>query len=322
MIVVWRVTQRCDLGCPFCAYDRHLPGRREEADPAEVLRFGAVLADYQRIAGDRVLVSWMGGEPLRWPPLSELTVRFTRDLGLQVSATTNGTTLGSPAVRRHLLEHYTELTVSVDGLGSVHDELRRWPGGFATLHRGVTTLAAEKRAAGRGPQLRVNVVLLRDTVADFGRLCLELAEWGVEAITFNQLGGHDRPEFHPAHRLLPEQVEKLAAELPGLRQQLAERGVHLSGGEGYLRRFRASARAERLPIADCGPGERFWFVDEQGRLAPCSFTAPAYGVPIEEVVSVAGLRQVLLHFREAQRHRRLAPCADCHSTQVFGKFAA
>jgi MoaA/NifB/PqqE/SkfB family radical SAM enzyme len=86
MIVVWRVTQRCNLSCPFCAYDRSSSWPRRDADAAVVRRFGGVLAEYQRSTGDRVLVSWMGGEPFLFPPLSELSVWFTKELGLSVSA--------------------------------------------------------------------------------------------------------------------------------------------------------------------------------------------------------------------------------------------
>jgi len=112
MIVVWRITQRCNLSCPFCAYDRRLSRPRREADVDVIRRFGGVLADYQRAMGDRVLVSWMGGEPFLFSPLSALTVFFTEELGLRVSATTNGTTLGCAAAREHVLAHYTELTES------------------------------------------------------------------------------------------------------------------------------------------------------------------------------------------------------------------
>ena len=94
MIVVWRITQRCNLCCPFCAYDRRGSWPRRDADLETIRRFGVVLSEYQRRTGDQVLVSWIGGEPFLFPSLAELTVFFTRDLGLRVSATTNGTTLG------------------------------------------------------------------------------------------------------------------------------------------------------------------------------------------------------------------------------------
>src|SRR2546425_166815 len=167
MIVVWRITQRCNLSCPFCAYDRKSSWPRREADASVVRRFGAVLAEYQRATGDGVLVSWIGGEPFLFPQLSELTVLFTQELGLRLSATTNGTTLGSAAMRAHILAHYTELTVSVDGIGAVHDGLRGWRGGYEALRVAVVQLAETKLKDQHGPRLRANVVLMRQTIADF-----------------------------------------------------------------------------------------------------------------------------------------------------------
>jgi len=322
MIVVWRITQRCNLCCPFCAYDRRMTWARRDAEVETIQRFGVVLADYQRLTGDRVLVSWIGGEPFLFPGLSRLTVFFASELGLRVSATTNGTTLGSAAVRDHVLAHYSELTVSVDGIGDVHDTLRSWPAGYATLRRSVGQLAESKRAANRGPRLRANVVLMRQTIAAFEPLCLELADWGIEEITFNQLGGRDRPEFFPTHRLRPDQTAWLQNLVPHLRDRLAGLGVRLAGTAAYLHRIQASSRDEAIPVADCRPGEQFLFVNEVGSAAPCSFTSSDYGISLAELDCVQALLELPSRFARARRERRLSPCEDCHSTQVFEKFSA
>ena len=320
MIVVWRVTQSCNLSCPFCGFDRRVDRVRRDADVETVARFGAVLSEYQRATGDRVLVSWMGGEPLLWRPLSELTEHFTRRLGVRVSTTTNGTPLGSAVVRDHIIEHYSELTVSVDGIGTVHDDLRGWRGGFAHLRRVIPMLVAERQRHGRGPLLRVNVVLMRDTVGDFERLSSELADWGIDEITFNQLGGDDRPEYFPAHRLLPSHAEWLSAIVPRVRKDLAPLGVRLGGGQGYLRRLLATATGQRIPVVDCGPGERFLFIDELARVAPCSFSRRDYGIPLDEIDTWEALQQVPQRFAEMRAALRAACCDDCHSTHVFEKF--
>ena len=320
MIIVWRVTQRCNLSCPFCGFDRRLDRVRRDADVETVARFGAVLSEYQRATGDRVLVSWMGGEPLLWPPLRELTEHFTRRLGVRVSTTTNGTTLGSTVVRDHIIDHYSELTVSVDGIGAVHDDLRGWAGGFAHLRRVVPMLVAERQTKGRGPLLRVNVVLMRNTVGDFERLCSELVDWGIDELTFNQLGGDDRPEFFPAHRLLPSDAEWLSANVPRLRKDLARRGVRLGGGQRYLRRVLATASGQRIPVDDCGPGERFLFIDELARVAPCSFSTRDYAIPLDDIDTWEALQQVPQRFSAMRAASRAACCNDCHSTHVFEKF--
>jgi len=315
LVVVCQVTEACNLGCAFCAYDRRLSRPRESADPGRLLRLAGALSERQRHTGQATLLSWLGGEPLLWPPLGALDAQCRR-LGLELGVTTNGTTLGSPAVRAHLLAHYAEVTVSVDGLGALHDGLRAWPGGFAFLRRTVGALAAEKRARGQGPLLRANVVLMRDTVRGLRALALELAAWGIEELTFNQLGGRDRPEFYPGHRLRADDVMHLRATLPALRAELAGHGLRLLGGGRYLDRMAATTAARPLGVADCGAGQRFLFVALDGRLSPCSFTTEALGIPMESVAPPA----LAEGFAAARVARRPLACDDCHSTQVFGKF--
>lgn len=320
MIIVWRITERCNLGCAFCAYDRRVTRPRREVSVESARRFGLVLAEYQRKTRDPVLVSWIGGEPFLFSPLNSLTVFFTTTLGLRVSATTNGTTLNRASVRDHVLAHYAELTVSVDGIGSVHDELRGWPGGYAALRESIGQLAAAKRMKKQGPRLRTNVVLMGQTINDFERLCLELADWGIEEITFNQLGGRDRPEFFPTHRLLPGDAAWLKNEIPRLRAGLAGLGVRLNGSDAYLFRIQAGSRDETVPVANCRPGEQFLFINEEGIASPCHFTPQDYGVPISELGDADALCDLPKRFAEARLERRATPCADCQSTQVFQKF--
>jgi len=281
-----------------------------------------VLAEYQRVTGDRVLVSWIGGEPFLFPSLPELTVLFAKELGLSISATTNGTTLGSASVRKHILAHYTELTISLDGIGRAHDRLRGWHGGYNVLCEAGVELADRKRKEQCGPRLRANVVLMRETISDFERLCLELASWGIEEITFNQLGGRDRPEFFPAHRLLPENAVWLSNEIPRLRTRLAGLGVLLNGGNSYLVRIQASSRDENIPVMNCGPGEQSLFISEEAIASPCNFTTQGYGVSLEELDCAEALLHLPKRFAQLQREQHLAPCQDCHSTHVFAKFAA
>lgn len=318
LIVVWRVIGRCPLACPFCAYGGEEPRLHADADPALIRRFSAVLAAYQEYTHQPVLVSWLGGEPLLWAELPALSRHLSRNLGLRLSATTNGMTLGSAAVRGHLAECYTELTVSIDAIGEEHNRMRCWPGGYEVLRDGIAALASMSQR----PRLRVNTVLMHDNVRQYPALCRELAEWGIDELTFNQLGGNDRPEFYPGHRLSAEDVTYLEDTLPALSEEMQTRGVRLACHPGYLKRFRMTALGQRLPVADCAPGTRFLFIDENGLAAPCSFTTSGYGVPLEELRTPADLCQLPLRFAEKRQVARHAACLDCHSTQVFQKFAA
>lgn len=317
-VVVWRVQEACSLACRFCGYSRDVAWPRRTADADLVLAWGRVLGDVQRQLGQTVLVSWLGGEPLTWRELPRVSRVLAEEQGLQLGVTTNGLALASRRMRNFLRRHVTQVTVSIDGLADFHDSVRGQAGLFAELHESIARLRAEDPA--RRLLIRVNTVLMRGNVAAFAEFAENMAEWGIDELTFNQLGGNERPEFFPANRLLPEQVQQFRVELPELRRHLATRGLTLRGGEAYLRRIAASSLDVALAVDDCQPGAEFLFVDTLGRISPCSFTSDAYGVPTSEVQTVAQFQGLARRFAELRQSRRHPACADCHATHYFDKF--
>jgi MoaA/NifB/PqqE/SkfB family radical SAM enzyme len=321
VIVVWRLTERCNLSCPFCAFDRRLNRQRLVANAHSVMQFARVLGDYRRRTDERVLVSWIGGEPLLWPALFEVSHQLHHEYGIAISATTNGTTLHVPGVQQRILESFAELTISVDGDAEFHDRLRGAPGNWQQLCSAMRALAHARDAQARPLRLRANTVLMHDNLPMFAALCHTLADWGVVEITFNQLGGRDRPEYFPANRLHAQDAARLATLLPVLRAELAERGVRLCGSAAYLQRIEASAMDKRIAVADCQPGERFLFIDERGLLGPCSFTMEELSVPISCLATTDDLMALPARFFGMRQRLQPLACGDCPSTQVFPKFA-
>lgn len=317
MIVLWRVTERCNYACGFCAYDRGVDRSRRQVEAREAECFGRLLAEYGRATGRSVLLSWLGGEPLLWRPVFALSRTLREAGGVAISATTNGSTLHLPAVRREIAASFAELTVSVDGFAARHDALRGMPGAWARMRDGVRALAAAP-----GLKLRANVVLMHTNLSDFPALSDELASWGIREITYNQLGGRDRPEFFPAQKLRPADAAALAALVPPLRARLARRGVRLCGDETYVERIAASADGRALAGNGCSPGGNFLFVDETGCIAPCSFSVDDYGVDIADLRTLEDLHALPARFAAAHAAARCGVCSDCPSTHVFKKFAA
>ncbi|NPU92443.1 MAG: radical SAM protein [Gammaproteobacteria bacterium] len=319
MIVIWQVTEHCNLSCPFCRYDRRLPFARHEARPDELRRVGHLLAEFSKHRNEPVLLSLLGGEPLLWPPLLPLAAEL-RELGLNLSLTSNGSALRNQRVRSALLADFAELTLSIDGFASLHEKLRGCPGGWQQLKTLTQALNRARHDCSSALLLRANVVLMRDNIGAFADLCHELAHWGFDEISFNQLGGRDRPEFFPAQRLLPEQVLALQMKLPALRAELAGAGLRLLGSAAYLGRFDASSRGLPLPVADCRPGETFLFVDEHNRIAPCSFTGTELSYPLDTIRTLDDLLALPGQFHARRHTRHPAACSDCPSTRVFAKF--
>ncbi|WP_170331124.1 radical SAM protein [Ruegeria arenilitoris] len=320
LVVLWRVMDTCNLACPFCAYDKRLAFPRSAASPAEVSRVIGLLAGLQQAEGRKVMLSWLGGEPTLWQDFGRMTDQAAK-AGLAQSLTTNGTTLGSSSLRARLADQFDEVTLSVDAIGQRHEDLRGWRGGFTKLERWVPKLAEDALAKNSALRVRANVVLMHDTLGEFENLCAVLADWGVSQITFNQLGGRDRPEFFPQNRLTADDVTKLKRVLPGLRSRLKSRGVELLGGDPYIGRIADSAKNVALKIDDCQVARNFLFIDEKGNIAPCAFVEDYFGVTTADVQSVAQFSAIPGQLCAIQKRCPADACKNCMSTQQFSKFA-
>jgi radical SAM protein with 4Fe4S-binding SPASM domain len=318
MVVLWRIATRCNFACAFCGFSRELERPRPETSAGEIRRVVALLAELRRRTGRRVLLSWLGGEPFLRRDLARLT-RFAVRSGLDVSTTTNGSVLSSSSIRRHIVESYAELTLSLDGRADFHDAVRGAPGSFARVESGVRALVAERR---RGkPLIRIQSVLMRDNVRDFPALARLIATWGVDEISVNELGGVERPEFHARERLSPRDAEFLQAELPPLRAELSKQNVRLLGSAEYLARIRASALGLPLPVGDCAPGDDFVFIDETGRVSACSHAVGELAISLSELRSADDWLSLPARFRAERAKRRPRACGDCKATRSFGKFS-
>jgi sulfatase maturation enzyme AslB (radical SAM superfamily) len=320
LVIVWRVYEPCNLACPFCGYSREIVRKRNIVSQDVILRFGRLLSEYQQAADREILVSWLGGEPLLWKDLSSISRIYHQDLALRLTVTTNGTLLGKDSIRSMLIDHYASVTISIDGFSDFHDLHRGQDGLFERVRQSVAKMKEEIKASNSPLKLRVNTVLMRSNIADFERLCMEVADWGIDELTFNQLGGFEIRGFFDENRLLPEQAEWLKQELPGLQQKARARGLKIFSGDRYLERILATSRNVAIPIDDCAPGAQYLFVNENNMASPCSFTSASYGIPISEIQTLSDMIKLPELFRMKRQREKVLSCRDCHSTQVFGKF--
>ncbi len=292
------------------------------------MQLGEQLGVFKAETGRPVLVSWLGGEPFQWPQWLEVSHEFSNCLGLQLGVTTNGLALKCARVRSQARELFRQITISIDGLEDQHDSLRKAPGLFRQLSKVVLQLVQERDS--QATLLRVNTVLTRGNIAAFPDFCKGMAEWGFDELTFNPLGGKDRPEFYPENRLLPDQIDLLKSQLPTLRMECENLGMKICGSPAYLDRLSATASGKSIPIADCRPGEDFLFVDELGRISPCSFTIGEFDTILGESSTVdelattssqcSGLASFSHKFKTILANRCLEACKDCHANHVFTKF--
>jgi radical SAM protein len=150
-LVIWEVTQACDLACLHCracaAPDRH---------PLELTtEEGLRLLDEVRGFGDPLMV-FTGGDPLKRPDLFDLLAYSVR-LGLRTTVTPSATALlTTAAVDRFQRCGVARMALSLDGPDAAsHDGFRRVPGSFET------TLRALRRARAIGLPTQINTTVTR-----------------------------------------------------------------------------------------------------------------------------------------------------------------
>lgn len=319
-VIVWRITQTCNMRCKFCSYSGDVQRLRKDADYGEVKRLSRLIGEYAGASGESVLISWMGGEPFLWEPLLPLSEYLYNRYRLGVSATTNGLLLSSPQIRASVVRNFSEIVVSLDGFEECDDGVRQCAGHFKRVSENIRKLRAERDDAGADLKIKVNTVLMRKNIGAFEKFCEYLSEIGVEECTFNQLGGFDRPEFYADNRLLPEQAEKFAADFASIRDRALECGLKVHGSAKYLNRIRLTCQDKKNPVEECYPGSWFWFINESGFISPCSYTSYEYKYDIRDIRSPDDLIKVEKAFRQWRQSARSKWCDDCFCTQVYDKF--
>ena len=126
MLVIWEVTQACDLACVHCRASAQPERHAHELTTGQ----GYALLDEIRAFGEPLMV-FTGGDPLKRPDLLDL-VRYSVKIGLRTNVTPSATPLLTPqAIDAFKAAGVSRMAISVDGPdAATHDEFRGIPGTF------------------------------------------------------------------------------------------------------------------------------------------------------------------------------------------------
>lgn len=147
-IVVWNVTQRCNLRCKHC-YAAGEPDVSKELTTAEGM---AAIDGFAAFGCPVVLFS--GGEPFVRPDVLELAAH-ARARGLRVVFSTNGTLITPEIAQRIKALGVSYVGISIDGVEATHDAFRGVPGAYAR------SLAAIRACRDAGVKVGLRVTLTR-----------------------------------------------------------------------------------------------------------------------------------------------------------------
>ena len=294
------VTSRCAAGCEGCYLDAKPDGI---IAPAET-----VLKAFDALAEAGVMtVAFGGGEPTLRDDLAELA-HAARARGLTPIVTTSGLGIGPRKLEQ--LKAFAQVNVSYDGSGVSYEQVRGFDGSAAAE-------SAIARLSAAGVVVGVNIVLTKDTwesARDTVRRAVALGATEVQLLRYKPQG-RARTLDYLAKRLAPEQASGLA----GLMRDLArehEGRAHIRIDCALVPFLSADAEMAARPedltrwgVLGCEAGELLGAARIDGRMAPCSFTAPTE-LRIEDLARGWASEPGLAPYR-AYVAAPAEPCASC-----------
>ncbi len=316
MLVIWEVTQACDLACVHCRAsaqpDRH---------PAELTtEQGYRLLDEIRSFGEPLMV-FTGGDPLKRPDLFEL-IRYAVKIGLRTNVTPSATPLlTAEAIERFKAAGISRMAISLDGPDAPsHDDFRGIPG---TFERAMFALR-HARDIGLDTQLQTTV-----TRRNMGRLT-EMAEIAKEVrtkmwslffliVTGRAAEGDDlaAPEYESVFEFMYE-LSKTApfgiktTEAMHYRRYVAQR---IKAEHGVTENENAKGVAWRT--AGVSDGKGFVFVSHQGEIFPSGFLPVTGGnVLRESLTDVYRNSDLFRTLRDTTQ--REGKCGICEYQKICG----
>jgi uncharacterized protein len=311
------VAQKCNLGCVYCYAKGGAFGSEPKNMPAEIA-LKAVENLIQGVEpGEKVNIAFLGGEPLvNRPVLRAATERAlalgaARGVKVNFSITTNGTLLADEDAA-FFEQHGFAVTISLDGVGEVHDRQRPYRNGRgsfdAILRRVEPLLQKQKRM-----QVSARITVTPDN------LCLRQTLDHFIALGFFSVG------FSPMLSSPTGQGEMGSRELDVMLEQMIDCGrafeAHLMADRRYpflnmLTALKEIHRGTHRPYP-CGAGAGYVGVSAEGGYFACHrFVDDAKGAmgTIETGVDVAIQSNWL-----TQRHvHAQEPCGSCWARYLCG----
>ena len=311
------VAQKCNLGCSYCyAQGGSFGGAAQSMALRTALRSVELLFSDVR-PGERVNLTFLGGEPLlNRPVIRAATLRARqiadeRGVRITFSITTNGTQL-EPDDGDFFERHGFAVTVSLDGPAAVHDRLRPYRSGRGSFQRVV------ERVAPLLERQRRMQVSARVTVTP-QNLDLEETLDAFVALGFHSVG------FSPLlrapsgqHELDGDGLETMLGEMVRCGAEFERRVV---AGERYpfanaVNAMREIHRGTHRPYP-CGAGAGYLGVSAEGELAACHrFVGDDEGALGDLAGGVDRARQARW-LRERHVHRQ-EPCRSCWARYMCG----
>lgn len=317
LLVIWEVTQACDLACVHCRASAQPARHPHELNTEE----GRRLLEEIRSFGEPLMV-FTGGDPLKRPDLYEL-IRHSVKLGLRTNVTPSAT----PLLTARAIDGFKEagvsrMAISLDGHDAAsHDDFRGIPGTFDCA------MAALRHAQKIGLETQLQTTVTRRNMADLPKIAEIAAEvetkmWSLFFLIVTGRAGE-------ADDLCAEEYEEVFAFMYDLskRARFAIKTTEAMHYRRYIaqrmkedhgvRTQSEGARQVAFRTAGVSDGKGFVFVSHTGEIFPSGFLPISAGNVLRDSLTTV--------YRESDLFRKLrdtagrsGKCGICEYQKICG----
>jgi MoaA/NifB/PqqE/SkfB family radical SAM enzyme len=310
-ILLLNIHSQCNCRCVMCDIWKRKDGREFHATDLEKHR------ESMRTLGVKHVVL-TGGEPLLNRELSAIC-EFFRDLSVRVTLLTTGLLLQKKA---DIVDSgFDDIIVSIDGPPNVHDQVRRVPGAFEDIRRGVLAMRERRPEipiSCRTTVQKLNHTHLRSTVSAARSLGLDSISFlaaDISSAAFNREEPWT-PERQADVSLNRAEVSELEEEIELLIQTHLEdinKGFIAESSEKLrmiATRFRERIEGTPPKAPTCNAPWVSAVVEVDGSVRPCFFHPPignANQLTLKEAINT----ETALRFRSSLKVASNRICQRC-----------
>jgi uncharacterized protein len=312
------IAQKCNLGCTYCYAQQGSFGGAETSMAEEV-----ALAAIDRLlqdapSGEKVTLAFLGGEPLVNRRVLRSATRYAAEravaaeVEISFALTTNATLLTEDDAD-FLDCHSFAVTVSIDGIGSAHDQLRPFKSGSGSFERVVDRAKVLLSRASRRCKVMARVTVTPKNLR-LQETLNELIALGFDGVSFSPMLSSPSG----AGQMSSSELDVMLREMIVCGQAFEHR---LRNGEIYpflnviamLRRIHERNR-DAYP---CGAGGGYLGVSSKGDLFACHRFVDDDGFAMGNVTDGVDRTKQRDWIADRNVHRQ-EPCRACWARHLCG----
>lgn len=322
-LVVWNMTNRCNLRCKHCyidAEDRHY---KEELTTEEAREF---ICDLGKMRVPVLLFS--GGEPLIRKDLF-LLGELASEQGLRPVISSNGTLIDDEIAKKIKKAGFQYVGISIDGMEKTHDEFRDQQGSFKAALRGI------RACLDNGVKTGIRFTVNKYNMADLPAILDLVEKEGIPRFCMYHLVYAGRGKSMADMDTTIEEKRNILEFLSQKTLELFHKGIEVeilttdNHADGiflfnYIKEKEPNRADEIIQLLNmhggCSAGTKFANVDAFGNVHPCQFW---------QDYTVGNIRQkpfsqiwnsddeLMVKLREKEKHVQ-GKCKECSYKSLCG----